>query len=113
MAVLNRNDVRYNKLMIRGPFGTGKSILLQQKAIQLNEQPQYKGKVAYLIWKFSAMESLLYHRMKFDLEENHAIFVVRVNYSTVSTKLFPQLSYAKRVVLSEWYYFEIINYHET
>ncbi|XP_066924371.1 uncharacterized protein [Clytia hemisphaerica] len=40
MAALNNTDPRYNKLMISGPFGVGKNILLRDKAIQLNKQPE-------------------------------------------------------------------------
>ncbi|XP_066921009.1 uncharacterized protein [Clytia hemisphaerica] len=63
MAALNSNDSRYNTLMIRGPFGVGKSTLLRNKAIQLNQQPEYKGKIMYL-----QENGLLYFRMKFELD---------------------------------------------
>ncbi|XP_066925453.1 uncharacterized protein [Clytia hemisphaerica] len=88
MAVLNSNDPRFNKLIILGPFGTGKTVLLQHKAIQLTNHPQYKGKVMYLMQKVeefyapSKISSMLYHRMKIDLEERHGIFVMDVRDST-------------------------------
>ena len=87
MAVLNSNDTRYNKLMINGPFGSGKTILLQQKAMQLNKEHQYKGKIMYFIGGESTasdLNTMLYYRMKLDLEENHGIFVMQIdNYSLV------------------------------
>ena len=80
MAVMNSNDSRYNKLMIRGPFGTGKTVLLQQKTIQLSEQPQFKGKVMYLLGSLrNCPKSLLYHRTKLELEEKHGIFVIQID----------------------------------
>eukprot|EP00111_Clytia_hemisphaerica_P023919 TCONS_00070470-protein len=73
MAALNSNDACYNKLMILGPFGVGKSILLRDKSIQLNEQPGYKGKVMYLLGFTPGKKyhSLLCFRLMVDLEEKH------------------------------------------
>ena len=91
MGVLNSSDARYNKLMIRGPFGVGKSILLRDKAIQLNEQPKYRGKTMYLLPMANLEEcsynlhSMLYHRMKIELEERHGIFVTEINRSVSYT----------------------------
>uniref|UniRef100_A0A7M5V782 Chromosomal replication initiator protein DnaA ATPAse domain-containing protein n=1 Tax=Clytia hemisphaerica TaxID=252671 RepID=A0A7M5V782_9CNID len=83
MAALNSNDPRYNKLFICGPFGTGKTILLRHKAIQINEKPQFKGKVMYLTgdeYLRGTLNSMLYHRMKVELEEKHGIFVMQQSY---------------------------------
>ncbi|XP_066925282.1 uncharacterized protein, partial [Clytia hemisphaerica] len=80
MAVLNSNDPRY-KLIICGPFGTGKTILLQQKAMQLNGEPRYKGKIMFLIEQnesISELKSMLYHRMRVELEMKHGIFVIQI-----------------------------------
>ena len=71
LAVMNGNNDRYRKLIIKGPWGTGKSILLGDKAIQLNKQPEFKGKVMYLINN----TTMLYHRLKMDLEIKHGIIV--------------------------------------
>ena len=76
LAVMNGDDPRYRKLVIRGPFGTGKSILLQQKAIQLNKLPEYNGRVLYL----QIESEMLYHRLKIDLEERHGVVVKHVMY---------------------------------
>ena len=79
MAIMNNDDPRYRRVMIFGPFGGGKTIVLMQKAIQfLNKQPEYKGKVMFLLAPniYGAEEkSMLYFRSKIDLEENHGIFV--------------------------------------
>ena len=87
MAVLNSNDARYNKLMIRGPFGVGKSVLLRDKAIQLNEQPEYKGKVIYVLGykPFDITHSMLYFRMTVELKEKHGIKVEDIKSSGVSS----------------------------
>ncbi|XP_066932884.1 uncharacterized protein [Clytia hemisphaerica] len=79
MAALNNNDPRYNRLIISGPFGVGKSILLRDKAIQLNKQPEYKGKVMYALGeRFSHLHTMLNFRMKVDLEEKHGIKVEEI-----------------------------------
>ena len=78
MAIMNNDDSRYKRVMICGPFGVGKSILLTQKAIQLNEQPEYHGKDMFLVEctkHVSRMKPMLFHRLKIDLEENRGIFV--------------------------------------
>ena len=82
MGVLNSNDACYNRLIIRGPFGSGKSVLLKQKAIQLNEQPKFKGKVLYLLGQQPyQIQSMLYFRMKIELEEAYGITVMEINSS--------------------------------
>uniref|UniRef100_A0A7M5U9R3 Uncharacterized protein n=1 Tax=Clytia hemisphaerica TaxID=252671 RepID=A0A7M5U9R3_9CNID len=79
MAIMNNDDLRYKKVMIHGPFGGGKSILLTQKAMQLNKQTEYDGKVMYVVSGVESMRGetkyLLFHRLKVDLEENLGIFV--------------------------------------
>uniref|UniRef100_A0A7M5UEM6 Uncharacterized protein n=1 Tax=Clytia hemisphaerica TaxID=252671 RepID=A0A7M5UEM6_9CNID len=78
MAIMNNDDPRYKRIIIHGPFGVGKSILLKQKAIQLNKQPGFNGKVLFL-QETSASETIkpmLYHRLKVELEEQHGISVI-------------------------------------
>ena len=50
MAIMNCDDQRYKRVMIQGPFGVGKSILLVQKAIQLNKQPEYNFSVVFRLY---------------------------------------------------------------
>ena len=75
MAIINNDDPRYKRVMISGPFGVGKSILLTQKAIQLNEQPEYNGKVMFVVERGGRIKSMLFYRLKVELEENHGIFL--------------------------------------
>eukprot|EP00111_Clytia_hemisphaerica_P010854 TCONS_00031760-protein len=89
MAILNNNDPRYKKVIIRGPFGVGKSILLAQKAIQLNEQSEYNGKVMFIVGEkvfTKGLKSMLHNRLKVELEENRGIFVEQ--FETYETILF-------------------------
>ena len=99
MGVLNSNDTRYNKLMIRGPFGVGKSILLRDKAIQLNEQPEYKGKIMYVLgdkhYK-SQRQSMLYFRMKIELEGKYGVKVEEIESIQVILKYYFFLTIAKK-----------------
>ena len=110
MAVLNSNDARYDKLMIRGPFGSGKTMLLQQKAIQINEQPRYKGKVMYLVGLYERKNAksrypLLFHRMKHDLEENLGIFVFEITNCYYAVSIF-----SMRNVFLKYNIFQILKF---
>ena len=49
MALMNNNDLCYRRVLIRGPFGSGKSVLLKQKAIQLNKHFENNGKVLFVM----------------------------------------------------------------
>ena len=77
MALMNNDDPRYKRMMMRGPFGSGKTLLLQQKAIQLNEQPEYNRRVLFVVTSYdtSYKKSMLYYRLKIELEENRGILV--------------------------------------
>ena len=77
---MNNDDPRYNKVMICGPFGVGKSLLLMQKAIQLNEKPKYRGKVLFLVVHqgYAPLKSMLFQRLKVDLQENRGVFVGQI-----------------------------------
>ena len=88
IAIMNRNDPRSNKLMIRGQFGVGKSILLRDKAIQLNKQPKYKGKVMYVLGnKHIGVQhhSMQYFQLTVELEEKHGIKVQDIKGERVSS----------------------------
>ena len=82
MAIMNNDDPRYRRVIIGGPFGSGKSILLMQKAIQLNDRLEYKGKVMFVVddsrHTFGKLKTMLFHRLKIDLEEYHGIIVKNV-----------------------------------
>ena len=81
MTIMNNDDIRWKRVLIRGPFGSGKTILLQEKAIQLNEQLGYNGKVLFVVTRYlPAFKSILYHRLKIELEENRGILVEHFNW---------------------------------
>eukprot|EP00111_Clytia_hemisphaerica_P022510 TCONS_00066185-protein len=76
MAIMNNDEPSYRRVVISGPFGVGKSILLTQKAIQLNKRPEYNGKVMIVVDSHSyKTKSMQFHRLKVDLENQHGIFV--------------------------------------
>ncbi|XP_066927601.1 uncharacterized protein [Clytia hemisphaerica] len=69
--VLASNDPSYNKLVILGGFGTGKSFLLQEKAILLSKDEKYKGRILYMVCghiQYDKCPSLLYFDRKRVLE---------------------------------------------
>ncbi|XP_066910542.1 uncharacterized protein [Clytia hemisphaerica] len=83
MAIMNLSDTRYGRLIICGNFGVGKSLLLQQKAIQINQQPRYQGKVMFVSDRVGQrLNSILSYRLMVDLKEDHGIFVegMDINY---------------------------------
>uniref|UniRef100_A0A7M5UK93 Uncharacterized protein n=1 Tax=Clytia hemisphaerica TaxID=252671 RepID=A0A7M5UK93_9CNID len=90
MAIMNNDDQRYRRAIIVGPFGVGKSILLKQKAIQLNKRPEYKGKVLFVVDSsyVTATKPMQFHRLKIDLENQHGIFVEEINSLLVGNQLF-------------------------
>ena len=71
--VLTSCDPRYNKLIIHGGYGTGKSFLLQEKAIMLSKDEKYRGSILYLV----AWEGLLYHERRITLEP----YGIKVGYA--------------------------------
>eukprot|EP00111_Clytia_hemisphaerica_P022505 TCONS_00066176-protein len=80
MAIMNNDEPSYRRVVISGPFGVGKSILLTQKAIQLNKRPEYNGKVMIVVDSHSyKTKPMQFHRLKVDLENQHGIFVEYVN----------------------------------
>ncbi|XP_066922338.1 uncharacterized protein [Clytia hemisphaerica] len=94
--VLTSSDPRYNKLVIYGGFGTGKSFLLQEKAIMMSKDDRYRGSVLYLV----AWEGLLYHERKTTLEP----YGIKVGYAFGSQREFDekQMTMQKAVFLDEW-----------
>ncbi|XP_066920861.1 uncharacterized protein [Clytia hemisphaerica] len=77
LAIMNNDDPRYNKVVIRGPFGVGKSLLLQQKALQLHEKTKYRGKLLYLVCRqgYVPLKPMLLQRLKVELQDKYGIFV--------------------------------------
>ncbi|XP_066912963.1 uncharacterized protein [Clytia hemisphaerica] len=87
MALMNNDDPRYRKVIIRGKIGSGKSILLQHKAIQLNGQTKYKEKVMFVVVQLTGeIEPMHYHRSRDELGEK-GIFVDELNLSKKSSDL--------------------------
>eukprot|EP00111_Clytia_hemisphaerica_P005277 TCONS_00015242-protein len=70
LPVLTSNDPAYKKVVIHGGFGVGKTFLLQEKAIMLNELPDFKGRVMFLsLASIDAPKSLLYHKLRHDFDQ--------------------------------------------
>ena len=64
LPVLTSFDDRYNKLIFMAGFGTGKTFLLQEKAIMLSKDDKYKGRILYFVCNG---EGLLFHDRKLEL----------------------------------------------
>ena len=65
LPVLTSNDPKYNKLVIKGGYSTGKTFILQEKAIMLSKNPSYKDRILYVVCNG---EGLLYRDRELVLE---------------------------------------------
>ncbi|XP_066935831.1 uncharacterized protein [Clytia hemisphaerica] len=69
LPVFVDDNQRYKNLVITGGYSTGKSFLLKQKALLLNEDPEYRGKVMYVCrFRKTDMKNLFYWSVKHELE---------------------------------------------
>ncbi|XP_066916934.1 uncharacterized protein [Clytia hemisphaerica] len=77
-AIMNNRD--HNKLIISAGFGTGKSTLLKEKAIQLKNHFCKGEEIVYILGERPRRDShtLFYHRMKEELEVKHKIKVMEL-----------------------------------
>uniref|UniRef100_A0A7M5XN37 Uncharacterized protein n=1 Tax=Clytia hemisphaerica TaxID=252671 RepID=A0A7M5XN37_9CNID len=92
MAIMNNDDPHFRRVVISAPFGGGKSILLTQKAIQLNKRSEYNGKVMIVVNSSysdkTATKPMQFHRLKVDLENQHGIFVEEFKLHSVGNQFF-------------------------
>ncbi|XP_066924418.1 uncharacterized protein [Clytia hemisphaerica] len=75
LPVMTSNDPKYNKLLILGGFGSGKTFLLQEKAILLSKKAEFKNSVLYMV---CSGHGLLYHERSLELgHEGITVFPVK------------------------------------
>ncbi|XP_066913031.1 uncharacterized protein [Clytia hemisphaerica] len=104
--ILTRNDPAYQKLVLLGGYGTGKSLLLQDKAIMMSKNKEYHGRILYWIyneWRGvgSTGKSLLYYERKQTLEPYGIVVKLSCNKEDV-TAMKGDLSKYDAVFLDEW-----------
>ena len=69
LQILVQNENRFNKLILTGGFGVGKSFLLVEKAILLSKDPAYRGKIVYsCLFEHFERGSLFFHNTRRQLE---------------------------------------------
>ncbi|XP_066931381.1 uncharacterized protein [Clytia hemisphaerica] len=76
------NNPHSNKLIILGAWGTGKTIMLKQKAIQLDQSAEFQGKILYILgnWLYGVIPpTMLYHRTNFELKDYQRINIIEIN----------------------------------
>ena len=80
LPVISSKNPCYNKVIFMAGFGTGKTFLIQEKAIMLSKENEYKGRIVYVVCNG---EGLLYHDRKAELEKQ-GITVVNGESAVVS-----------------------------
>uniref|UniRef100_A0A7M6DQ13 Uncharacterized protein n=2 Tax=Clytia hemisphaerica TaxID=252671 RepID=A0A7M6DQ13_9CNID len=97
----------YKKLLIKGGFGTGKTVLLHDKALRCIKTEEYFGRVTYVCLSHppKSLQSLLYHRSKKALAEKVAVHEIKADADI--TKRYEELHTiidqgTKALFLDEW-----------
>eukprot|EP00111_Clytia_hemisphaerica_P012474 TCONS_00036609-protein len=75
LPIMKTDTSEFNKILFYAPYGCGKSFILQEKAKQLSEMTEYKGRVMYAIEKIKDLETLLEWRLKDELGKEHGVDV--------------------------------------
>eukprot|EP00111_Clytia_hemisphaerica_P011395 TCONS_00033386-protein len=98
LPVLTNNEPKYNKLVIKGGYSTGKTFLLQEKAIMLSNDPEYKDRILYVVCNG---EGLLYRDRELVLEP-HGVRVVKTYDEDFDLKNEIEENNIKAIFLDEW-----------
>uniref|UniRef100_A0A7M5UEM7 Uncharacterized protein n=1 Tax=Clytia hemisphaerica TaxID=252671 RepID=A0A7M5UEM7_9CNID len=98
LPVLTKNEPKYSKLVIKGGYSTGKTFLLQEKAIMLSNDPEYKDRILYVVCNG---EGLLYRDRELVLE-SHGVRVVKNYDEDFDLKNEIEENDIKAIFLDEW-----------
>uniref|UniRef100_A0A7M5VA61 Uncharacterized protein n=1 Tax=Clytia hemisphaerica TaxID=252671 RepID=A0A7M5VA61_9CNID len=83
LPVFIGDHAQYTKLLIKGGPGAGKTHILKQRAIMLSKDPQFNGRVMFIVHVTLLRNSLLYYQTKHELQ-SHGIIVNNVVLDIVS-----------------------------
>ena len=84
LPVLTSQDPTYNKLVITGGFGVGKTFLLQEKAIALSKLAKFKDRVMFVCCGENAkLPSLVCHRLQNDFDQSGIKLTSMTYYSSL------------------------------
>uniref|UniRef100_A0A7M5XPP9 Uncharacterized protein n=2 Tax=Clytia hemisphaerica TaxID=252671 RepID=A0A7M5XPP9_9CNID len=76
LPIMKTDTSEFNKILFYAPYGCGKSFILQEKAKQLSEMAQYKGRVMYVIERDDdSRVTLLEWSLKDKLGKEHGVEV--------------------------------------
>eukprot|EP00111_Clytia_hemisphaerica_P003860 TCONS_00011088-protein len=97
LPVMSTNDPSCNKLFFMAGFGTGKTFLLQEKAILLSKINEFKGGIYYIVCNGKGM---LFYERKLHLEK-HGIHVIS-RTKDVLDQTNAGISHVKAIFFDEW-----------
>ncbi|XP_066935003.1 uncharacterized protein [Clytia hemisphaerica] len=98
LPLMCSDNPKYNKVFFMAGYGTGKTFLLEQKAIMLSRSDGYKDGVYYVVCN---EQSLLYHERKLELGK-YGIHVI-YDVEKLIGKIIPEeLSRVKAIFFDEW-----------
>ncbi|XP_066932435.1 uncharacterized protein [Clytia hemisphaerica] len=98
LPVITSEDSSYKKLVFMAGFGTGKTFLLQEKAILLSKEDEYKERILYVVCNG---KGLLYHDRKVELQK-YGVTVISGDEAKESLKMAWLRNHFKAIFFDEW-----------
>uniref|UniRef100_A0A7M5XCI5 Uncharacterized protein n=2 Tax=Clytia hemisphaerica TaxID=252671 RepID=A0A7M5XCI5_9CNID len=97
LNILTANE---NKLLIKAGYGTGKSFLIQEKAKLLDREPQFTGKILYVL--DSGRETLFYHQLKMEFKDTNINLMITGQTDYDAMAMIVTAKGIKAIFVDEW-----------
>ncbi|XP_066929277.1 uncharacterized protein [Clytia hemisphaerica] len=100
LPLMCSDNPKYNKVLFEAGYGTGKTFLLEEKAIALSKTKQYKDGVCYVVCNGKGLH---YFERKHKLEQ-YGIHIIYNIESLIDLNKPQDLSHVKAIFFDEWNY---------